>query len=496
MPIRLGMTDLKDTSDQPIHDITPSVDDLMASATAAATDAADAVRTFRGRSLEELIPRIREELGADAIVLRSREGLAGGVAGFFQKQYVEVEARAPLPHERGSGAMARNDRATAEGLSAPGVQALIDGAQPFSAELAFVQAAAGDRADVDMIARDSAFEADPLPPSAGLYGPQPNLESVRTASAAQPAAYFMPSSALAEALSHAETPVMEGRVPGVASPEPAVAAPVPIAVAAPALSAANAPLSDAGPSSRHDEAQAERTRRRLVDAGLSADLAADLVGEAIDHLMPFGAGRSLERHVASALARRIPVLADIGPGPRVLAFVGAGGSGKTSAAANLAVAYASAGRRVAAIALGDGGAARDLAARLEPLGIFVHVAGTGTEARELITRIRPELAVVDASESADPRELPAVTSDLRELRAHEVHLALPATVSAAAAGEAHARQRTLGVTHLCLSHADATASPGAPIGFAVDRNLPISYLCTRATIEPADGAELAARLLP
>jgi flagellar biosynthesis GTPase FlhF len=41
-------------------------------------------KTFRGRTLEELLPKIRAELGADAIVLRRREGLAGGVGGFFQ----------------------------------------------------------------------------------------------------------------------------------------------------------------------------------------------------------------------------------------------------------------------------------------------------------------------------------------------------------------------------------------------------------------------------
>ena len=74
-------------------------------------------KTFRGRTLEELLPKIRAELGADAIVLRRREGLAGGVGGFFQKSYVEVEARPALPDEK--PLEARNDRATAEGLASP-----------------------------------------------------------------------------------------------------------------------------------------------------------------------------------------------------------------------------------------------------------------------------------------------------------------------------------------------------------------------------------------
>ncbi len=47
---------------------------------------------FRGRTVEELIPRIERDLGADAIVVRRREGLTGGVLGFFQHPWVEIEA--------------------------------------------------------------------------------------------------------------------------------------------------------------------------------------------------------------------------------------------------------------------------------------------------------------------------------------------------------------------------------------------------------------------
>ncbi len=100
------------------------------------TTANEDVRTFRGRSIEALIPEIREELGGDAIVLRSRESLEGGIGGFFQKQVVEVQARGPLPHE---APPARNDRATAEGLTSPGVARLVAEAQPFAAELAVAQ---------------------------------------------------------------------------------------------------------------------------------------------------------------------------------------------------------------------------------------------------------------------------------------------------------------------------------------------------------------------
>jgi flagellar biosynthesis GTPase FlhF len=54
-------------------------------------------RTYQGASLEELLPRIREELGAGAVITRRREGVTGGFAGFFGKRCVEVEAQAGAP---------------------------------------------------------------------------------------------------------------------------------------------------------------------------------------------------------------------------------------------------------------------------------------------------------------------------------------------------------------------------------------------------------------
>ncbi|MGA8354325.1 MAG: hypothetical protein WB698_09170, partial [Solirubrobacteraceae bacterium] len=39
-------------------------------------------RLYRGRSVAELIPRIQADLGPEAIVLRRRSGLEGGIGGF------------------------------------------------------------------------------------------------------------------------------------------------------------------------------------------------------------------------------------------------------------------------------------------------------------------------------------------------------------------------------------------------------------------------------
>src|SRR3954466_3915508 len=135
------------------------------------------VKTFRGRTLEELLPRIREELGPDAIVLRRREGLSGGLGGFFQRSFVEVDARRGQPGEL--PLEARNDRATTEGLSTPGVQALIQQAAPFADALARAESTVADRAGEVLLAAargEGPVARQAAPPAAvpaGLYGPQP-----------------------------------------------------------------------------------------------------------------------------------------------------------------------------------------------------------------------------------------------------------------------------------------------------------------------------------
>src|SRR3954469_3126463 len=129
------------------------------------------VKTYRGRTLEELLPQIREELGPDAIVLRRREGLNGGVGGFFQKHFVEVDARKALPDE--TPLEIRNDRATEEGLSTPGVQALVAQASPFADTLS--------RAEQVLV---EAAQSEPV--AAGLYGPQPKFDAVALGHASAP----------------------------------------------------------------------------------------------------------------------------------------------------------------------------------------------------------------------------------------------------------------------------------------------------------------------
>ena len=90
----------------------------------------------------------------------------------------------------------------------------------------------------------------------------------------------------------------------------------------------------------------------------------------------------------------------------------------------------------------------------------------------------------------------ALAADLKALGATEVHLALPATLSSAAAGEVAAALAALAPTHIALTHADETARPGAPLELALAAGRPLSYVCAREGASPADPAALAQQLLP
>ena len=372
-------------------------------------------KTFRGRSLEEVLPQVRAAFGPDAIVLRRREGLAGGVAGFFQRPFVEVEARGPEP---------RNDRATAEGLASPAIQALVEQASPFADALVRAEGKA----------------------SPGLYGPQPNTEAIEEAAPERPA------------------PAAPKTVPA-------------------------SPVAAAPPSAANIEA-------RLVANGLSPALAADVVGEAVAHGLPFAQPRALKKLVRSALARRIDTLSDLGPGPRRIALVGAGGSGKSLLAAHLAAAYAAADAEVVVVALRNPDGGCDLAAQLEPQGVSVIAATDAEQAKRRLARRHAALVIVDTP-AAGPGERAAVAAlarDLRALDVDEVHLTLPATLSAAAADEQAAALAPLGLTHVALTHTDQTARPGAPVELAIAARRAVSYVGSREGAEPADAADLAQRL--
>jgi hypothetical protein len=418
----------------------------------------------------------------------------------------------------------RSDRATAEGLSSPAVQALFEQATPFADALAAAARDASPRDDffsATVTPQDEksespvSFEEDFFDPanisggSAGLYGPQPNQEAIRRAAPKPPpvpdpvpppepeaaAPVVEPPQAKPEPEPEPEPEPDETVEPDIEDEPPAFTfeAPSGFAIATPprpARGSGSEPLLPDRPEA------ADAAEKRLIAAGLSQELAADIVREAVVHGLPFTSPRNIKKLVRNVLAGRIDVFRNLSTEPRTIALVGGGGSGKTSTVAYIAASYVAVGADVAVISLrGD----TSLAARLQPLGVAVIQAKDGEQAKKRLGAARPLITLIDTPAvglSSTPQEIKTLAAELRLLEVSEVHLALPATLSAGAADELAEALEPLGATHVVLSHADETHRPGAPIELALKAGHPLSYICTRAGVSPADPAELAAQLLP
>ncbi len=439
--------------------------------------------TYRGRSLEEVLPKIREELGPDAIIERQRTGLVGGVGGFFQREMVEVDARPAvlepdlgrfdamagdeddeaalrravlggplqwedeedelLPEDDGAGAQDRRDER--EGLEAPAMRQIVEQASPFAELLAGATAMTppGTGGTVPTVPPETGGTVPTVPPPDPEPDPHP------------------------------------GAVPdGTGGTVPAVPRVLPPAAAG------------------HEG--------RLVERGLSPQVAASVVAETLAHALPFAPSRHLKRTVRSTLARRIPVQAGLGGGGRVIALVGAAGAGKTRTAAGLAAGYAAGSDvPVACLALRPRDGSAELAELLVPHGVTVQPGRDGATLRGLLAeRPADTVAILDtpAVSPRDPDAIAALAADLAAAGVTEAHVVLPATVAAPVAREALEAYAPVRPAALLLTHADETDHLGPLIDLAIDVRIPLSFVVAGADVGEgltlADPAALATRLLP
>src|SRR3954469_17409943 len=120
-------------------------------------------KTYRGRTLEEVLPKIKADLGADAEIVRQRSGLTGGVGGFFQRACVEVEARPPEEGSEGSRVAGRGPETADHRPQGRRFSAYDDSPavpEPYGPE----------PEPSDELADAASFVADPLPATAEAEG--------------------------------------------------------------------------------------------------------------------------------------------------------------------------------------------------------------------------------------------------------------------------------------------------------------------------------------
>jgi hypothetical protein len=302
--------------------------------------------------------------------------------------------------------------------------------------------------------------------------------------------------------------------PAPVAPQPIVVAPQPIIrpKAFPTLQAAPAPSPAPAPAQRAFAAQqtgqldgddAEALAVELTEQGFSETWARQLIDEAAAHRSPLAAG-NLRDAVRATLASTLPAPASLPADGAAIAFVGAGGSGKTRCSASLAAAYARASTLAASVvALGGedwGAEVKDL---LKGQSTWVTVAPTATDAHAAVQSGRQGGMVVVDTPATSPRNADAVqqlASQLASLELDALYLTIPATFSVRAATKLVESFDALGVDGIAVTHADEAEQLGVAAELAHISGVPIAYVHDGLELDSAlsasDPTSLAARLLP
>lgn len=489
-------------------------------------------RAFRGETLEDALRQVREELGPEAIVVRQREGVVGGVGGFFGRRCVELEVEAaphPLagPQKPPDGSDIWAEDSWAEPMpTTPRAIPTVPRAMPARAAIDLYDS---DEAPPIEIAAAAAAVRWPMPdapatpfttpldrylPAAGdrefateemASVQEPELESPLVRTLFEQASPF--ADELAQAFERTELDTLPTAPP---EPAPVVAKPLAVAVAVAAAEPELLPVlvgriqvvaePRPAPAPVFDPAGMQR---RLVTAGLDERLAHDVVAEAASELRLFDPTEPFDRQVQAALARRIRVArSSRRKGRRVVALVGPSGSGKTLTAARLCYAYGTAGdRSVAALSLEPVREAFALAQHTKGLDIELAVAADSTTLQVELERLAPaDLLIVDTP-SVDPTDtdrlgLLALLLDL--VGADETHLLMPASLSPdGVRALLETVSPALGVDRLLLTHCDGPGRASVGVSAAIRAKLPISFTATGKTwgLRPADAYELAGTVL-
>jgi flagellar biosynthesis protein FlhF len=454
------------------------------------------IHTYRGRTVEELLPKIQDELGSGAIIVRRREGLSGGIAGFFQRRFVELDAT--------------------EG----GPQIDVYDEPDTSATHSF----APEREPP--LQRRPAPEAEPLSPLNTAYVTE-RLAALARAGPLEPAR--LP--ALRHGGPQAEsTARMPQEVAGVVDPsdpfarmlerasshdDERMSAPWPSSSAAPGQSpllsqsaATGLSASARVPAPGQDQAPKSSRARTKIQEGLlalgtSEQFAEELIDGASVHIRPFAPRASLSQAVRTALTARIPVAPPLPARGAAIVLVGPGGAGKTSCCAALLSAYRKGSALPASCAtLIKGHASGELRMLLSPYVMKPTAIDTTRAVRALRKTKSEGLLVIDTPplSPGDRSGIRKLASLLAGLEPERIVVVLPTTLSAVAARQLLEALGPLKANALALTHADDTDQIGMAIEAACKFGLAPEYMLGRArtggwTVGRLDPAGLAAKLV-
>ncbi|MCU0306407.1 MAG: hypothetical protein MUE51_01310 [Thermoleophilia bacterium] len=455
------------------------------------------VRQFTGATIDEVLPKIREELGEDALILQTKRVVRGGIGGFFGREGIEVTAAEGPSHE---------ELATLNAEAAAPVPAAAEEDEPPFARALAARLQAAAEAEAGLPAPAEAGPGTYAPPR-GAPAPFAAGGDERTQAIAAAA-----RAAVREAADRAADPLAAARAavrPAVAGRSAAtVPAPGGFAPGLPAgptpAPAEPAPAPPATPAAARLPAALRGVRAELAAAGIHPRYLDPMLTAVARQALPFaGEGEDPREVVREWLSEHLPVARDARPRGKghTVVLVGQTGVGKSTTAVKLAARHRDAGQEVALVAAGPGphDTLRALAARQGIEVVDAPDAAALAAAREALAA--RDLVVVDTAGRSHLclEEMEALRDLLGPARAEEVHLVVPVAVPLDDVGDMARRFRMAGVNRVTMTKLDETGHHGNLVNVPMRLGKPLAYLADGAGVPgalvPARARRIAGRLL-
>lgn len=255
------------------------------------------------------------------------------------------------------------------------------------------------------------------------------------------------------------------------------------------------------PAKRTDLTEVHEAVQFLVARGASEAWASQLIGAAAAHGAPLAQG--LHEAAQAEVARRILAAPALPVTGAAIAFIGAGGSGKTRCTAALASAYDRASTLpVTVIAIDDPNGANQLRQLLDGTQVRVLSQTPGQARRTIDTGRENGLVIVDTPTCTptDPDAVATLASQLSGLGLDAVYVALPATLGAQAARRALSSFAALHPTAVAITHADETDQLAVVVEIATTHRIPLAYVHAgtnpHTALTPVQPGNIARHLIP
>jgi flagellar biosynthesis protein FlhF len=468
------------------------------------------VRTFRAATMREALDLVRDELGADAVILHTRQVERRRLLP-WRKPLEEVEITASMTLEVGPPAQRTPRKAKSPGAPQPAARRPAQ--KPASPSV-------GSR--LDLTSEPSESLDDLLARSAAItrFAPKPTIDgpTKRPATDSRPAKFTQSDSTDLRRPFEAQSPASRvnrftGNPIGVNGTLNQDADPT--AALSRRLDAIQRMLHDLGRANqlpRGDQVPPElfQVYTELIDGEVEDDVARDLICKLKRNASPTqltdaSAARSLLTALVESEVRCCEPITPKSGRRRVVALVGATGVGKTTTIAKLAANF----RLRSGIKLGlvtvdtyRVAAVEQLRTYAEIIDLPMKVVTNPLEMRRALDELAGlDLVLIDTAGRSpkDELQIQELKSLLAEAHVDEVHLVLSMTSSRQSLEAAAEKFAAAGTTAVILTKLDEASGMGAVLSLARRVGLPISYLTAGQAvpddIEPAHPRRLARLVL-